>query len=554
MKGDMDMDRIQQVSEELLDREYQQNEALRLLLDWKQGAEDHHVAAAARMGTSQSYLASVSLGWIAANVYFAHDLPIFKEHQRGDSRHIDINDVTATYLQQRQPDFRRQQPMAMYLATRRHHKFPPLLLVAYQDWVYDPGHDRWDPHGRAMEHSLRVRGLDTDAHLVDLDVATTTYFALDGQHRLMAIKGLKELLDNGRLGSKKQDGVAVRGRDVTREEVEYYLEERGLDPHKLQGAMNETVGVEIIPAVQNGETFKQAVARLRNVFVDVNENARRLGKGELALLDENDGFRIVARTIMTKHSLFKGHGGELNVDTKKSQLSEQSRDYTLLNTLVSIAHSYLRGRAGFERWGNTVLGLTGARSVGPLRPHDDEIGKGLSELSDYFDALSGLPSHESMILHFSSGGKEGKSPAELRTAPESNILFRPIAQVALAHALAKLWSEKGVELNDAVECLARHERTGDLNLARKSAPWFGVLCDPADEKMRRKKEFEYLCAELMTYLLGGGFGQDEARREKLLDRFFEARRILTDSEEEVALDMKGRPRTKQEFSLPDPWQ
>ena len=75
--------------------------------------------------------------------------------------------------------------------------------------------------------------------------------------------------------------------------------------------MDEVMGIEIIPAVQSRETFRESVSRLRNVFVDVNENAKRLEKGELTLLDENDAFRIVARTVMTKHPLFKGGSGRI---------------------------------------------------------------------------------------------------------------------------------------------------------------------------------------------------------------------------------------------------
>ena len=273
---EFDADKVRRTSEELLEREFNYKEALRLLLDWQRDREGHHVALPARMGTSKSYLVTVSLGWIAANVYFARDLPIFKKHQRRDSKVIDINDVTAEYLQQRAPDYTRQLPMAMYLASREHHKFPPLLLVAYQDWVYDEAHDMWGPHGRARESSLNVMGLDTKACVVDLDVANTRYFALDGQHRLMAIKGLKDLLDNGRLSARKRDGTPIAGKDMTRDEIEGYFEERGLDPDKLQGAMDEVMGVEIIPAVQNQETFRESVSRLRNVFVDVNENAKRL--------------------------------------------------------------------------------------------------------------------------------------------------------------------------------------------------------------------------------------------------------------------------------------
>ena len=551
--SEFDEEKVRQTSEDLLEREFNYKEALRLLLDWQRDREGHHVALPARMGTSKSYLVSVTLGWIAANVYFARDLPIFKEHRRKNSKMIDINDVTAEYLQQRAPDYTRQIPMAMYLASREHHKFPPLLLVAYQEWVYDETHDMWGPHGRARESSLNVVGLDTRACVVDLDVANTRYFALDGQHRLMAIKGLKDLLDNGRLSARKKDGATISGKDITRDEIEGYFEERGLDPDKLQGAMDEVMGVEIIPAVQNQETFRESVSRLRNVFVDVNENAKRLEKGELTLLDENDAFRIVARTVMTKHPLFKDGSGGLNVDTKRNQISEGSPHYTVLNAIVSITQAYLGDQPEFDVWKNTVLDLKGKRGVGLLRPTDDEIAKGLDQLSMYFDALATLPSHQSMILHFSSGGKAGKSPSDLRGDSDRNILFRPIAQVALARAIARLQKDKGVDLDDLMEILSCHEESGEFDLSNKKAPWFGILCDTIEGKIRRQKRFEDLCVEMMIYLLGG-FDEDEERRKKLFDNFFEARIGGEDSGEPVAWDLSGHLKTEDEFSLPDPWR
>ena len=285
--------------------------------------------------------------------------------------------------------------------------------MAYQDWVYDEGHDNWGPDGRAMKASLNVERLDTRSWVVDLDSATTSYFALDGQHRLMAIKGLKELLDNGRIGPKKRDGSPISGKDVTREEIEGYYEERGLDFNRLQDAMNEAMGVDIIPAVQNRETFREAVSRLRNVFVDVNENAKRLEKGELTLLEENDGFRIVARTVMTKHKLFKGPlGSPLNVDTKGNQISERSESYTTLNALVSITREYLGAKPEFRTGRIPFLTCKVPAGVGLLRPTDDEIEKGLAAMTMYFDALSKLPSHRSMVAYFDVDvGQEGKRPS-----------------------------------------------------------------------------------------------------------------------------------------------
>ena len=201
-----------------------------------------------------------------------------------------------------------------------------------------------------------------------------------------------------------------------------------------------------------------------------------------------------------------------------------------------------------------MLGLKGTRGVGPLRPLDDQIEKGLTQMYTYFDALATLPSHLSMALYFSSGAIEGKSPAEHRGGSGRNILFRPIAQVALARAIARLQKDQGVGLETHMERVSRHEESGALDLVSKKGPWFGVLCDPIDQKVRRQKKYEDLCVEMLVYLLGDGFGNDEERRRKLADEFFNARKGGADSDTLMAWDLSGHLKTRDEFSLPDPWR
>ncbi len=264
-----DAEKLRKDTEDILERERNYKEALRLALDWQGGRKNHKVTLPTRMGSSKSYLASASLGWIAANVYLARDLPMFRKRIGDNAAAVDV--ATANRLWKGFPDFSRQLPMTRYLATREHRKFPPLLVVAFQDWVCEPGHDNWGPDGRALTGSLHVERLDTRSFVVDLEVTRTSYFAFDGQHRLMAIKGLKELLDNGRLGAKSTEGTAIPGTDVTKDELEGCCEKEGLDPNRLLKSMDEDMGVEIVPAVQDRETFEEAARRLRVLFFDVNE-------------------------------------------------------------------------------------------------------------------------------------------------------------------------------------------------------------------------------------------------------------------------------------------
>ena len=538
-----DTQNLDKIAKEYIQQEETRRRVLRELLDWQQDRENHHIALPTKMGSSKSYLISVSLGWIASHVFFARDLPIFKKHRRAESREISINDMTVDNLQQREPDYRRQLPMAIYLAAREHHKFPPMFLVAYQSWVYNRASDNWGPDGRALTSSLNVKPLDSRSSLVDLDITTTNYFALDGQHRLMAIKGLKELLD-GHLNAKNKDGSPISRKSMSRDDVEFHnLVSRVLPGHgidTLQNALSETMGVEILPAVLINDTYEEAVSRLRNIFVDVNENAKRLEKGELSLLDENDGFRIVARTLMVKHPLFK-QSQELRVDTKRDHLTETSEAYTTLTTIVRIAEEYLLG--DFRHWKDPILGL---KDAGLERPVDDEIEKGLKKLAEYFTALEILPSHARMM--------EGTSVSTLRKPDgEDNILFRPIAQVALSRAVAELVAENNADLDDLMGMLAEHESKGDLKLTSRKAPWFGILCEPLTNKIRRQKSYESTCSRMFVHVLGGGLA-DAQEQEALRWDFFMARQGSTDSDDQVAYDISGTLVGYDQFSLPRPWR
>ena len=232
--------------------------------------------------------------------------------------------------------------MAYYLATRRNHKFPPLLLVGYQPWVFDDQHERWEADGTASASSVTVNPLDSKFLYNDFDDTATTFYALDGQHRLMAILGLKDLLTNGQLFGMDINRLPRKSVKVTRDSVvERIKAETGDDESqihsRLESLLFEEVGVEIIPAVSAGETYRDALFRLRSVFVDVNENAKKLTTSELGLLDENDPFRVIARNLVASHPLLENE----RVDLKATRLNETSPYYSTLKAIGDIARSYL---------------------------------------------------------------------------------------------------------------------------------------------------------------------------------------------------------------------
>ena len=531
----------------------QQREQLVLsqLLEKLRTQSSHHFVLQVRMGEVSSYLTSVSLRWVAEKVGFAADLPIFREGSEGSKR-IPVDPETIEQVQQRQPDWRRQLQMAAYLATRRHHKFPPLLLVGYQRWVYDKQDDKWGTDASAMNDSLTLRGLEPTGTYWDLDDTETEFYALDGQHRLMAILGVRELIQTGQLHALDEKRNPKKGGGLSREEIVDHIHNGTGESHsdiheRLQHVMDERIGIEIVPAVRMGESYDEALRRLRQMFVDVNENAKVLSRSELAQLDETNGYRVVSRRLLAAHDLLRSSvtadGEERSkVDATRTTLPEGSDCYTTLNTLAEIVRRYLKENKAlpesnnYASWDNLV-----AKGVF-VRPEDPALERGARAMAEYFDHLATIPSHVAFI--------QGKPASELRKSNDGdNILFRPLVQTALAEAVGKLVT-RGVSLANAVEELGRQEQRDQLRLTPRTSPWYGVLWDPSGH-MRRHKRNEELCCRLFQYLLGGGI-EDDFDREKLRSDFAAERQI--DQERELAVDLEGNTVSTAEVRLPNPWR
>ena len=542
-----DMDDLLEVTE----IHHKEQRVLSRLLGDLRSQASHHLVLQVRMGDVSSYLTSVTLRWVAEKVGFAADLPIFRESSEGSKR-IQVDPETVEKIQQRPPDWRRQLDMAVYLATRRHHKFPPLLLVGYQGWVYDDRNDKWGTDARAMNDSLTLSGLEPTGTYWDLDDSDTQFYALDGQHRLMAILGLREIVQTGQLHALDEKRNPKK-RGLSREDIVEYIHNGTGESHatiheRLQHLMDERIGVEIVPAVRTEENLGEALRRLRQMFVDVNENAKPLSRSELTQLDETNGYRVISRRLLVEHNLLRNSttadgGTRVKVDATRTNLPERSDCYTTLNTLAEIVRRYLKENkalaesSNYASWDNLIA--KGAS----VRPEDSALERGKQDMDEYFDHLATIPSHVAFI--------QGKPASELRRSKdgEDNILFRPQVQTALAEAIGKLVT-RGATLKNIVEELGRQEQRGQLRLTQRTSPWFGVLWDPSG-KMRRHKTNEVLCCRLFQYLLGGGI-KDDNDRKNLRKNFAAARQI--DQEGDQAIDLEGNSIPTAEVQLPHPWR
>jgi hypothetical protein len=163
----------------------------------------------------------------------------------------------------------------------------------------------------------------------------------------------------------------------------------------------------------------------------------------------------------------------------------------------------------------------------------------MREFQQLFDHLATLPSYkildheDTTVLRrfsFEKGGGEG------------NILFRPVAQVALAEALGILVFKNGFLLENIFKKLQKFDLQGGFSqMEFPNSVWYGVLYDPNKKRVQvSKKE---LAVKLLIYLLGGI--KDRMEIAQLRKALASAR-----TREDRAMDFDGNWVSVQEVGLP----
>ncbi|MBH8572198.1 DGQHR domain-containing protein [Nostocaceae cyanobacterium CENA369] len=478
------------IAREYLERENKDKQVLSLLLEKFLEKKDQILVQKTEMGGSEAYVGSVTLEWFAGRVHFAFGLPLLQKKYNPETDNIEIDADSIDEIQQRPLDWSRQAPLVQYLAARKNHKFPPVLVVINQPWVDDPKASEWNSEERATKSTTDFIPLDKDGKVGLLNVSeeNVTIYALDGQHRLMGVQGLMELIKTGKLQRYKKDKTA----DDSFITVSDLIDQYQVDPAYLQGLPKEKIGIEFICAVSAGETRTEARRRVRSVFVHVNLMAAPLTKGQLAQLNEDDGFAIVARKVAVTHPLLEQ---KLNrnprVNWNSSTVAANSTVLTTLQALQDMSERYLGHK--FPHWKPFEKGLI------PMRPENEEIEQGIDEFTKLFDNLASLPSYKILahedtpILRRFSFEKSGG---------EANILFRPVAQVALAQALGFLVFKKGLSLSTIFKKLRKFDQQGGFTgMEYPQSLWYGILYD--SNKKRVQVSGRDLATKLLIYILGG---------------------------------------------------
>ncbi len=409
----------------------------------------------ASMGRWTYYIVKMTMKDLATSVNFAQQGKALEET-----------------LQRQLNDSRAKKEIVSYLQRQPDRFFNSVVIAA------EGGDPKWFPVKMTDDPALALlQGsplLENAFGVLRFD-GTEKYFALDGQHRLKAI------------------------RELTEPDSPFYL-------NRPVGFENEEISVVLV-VPGDVEEVKEFRRRFRRLFGHLNRYAKPMDLATTIIMDEDDSFAIVTRQLFEDHEFFQSVGPHKNsvvVDTTKgANMNANQVHFTKLEVLYAVNEILLdsaeRKNLGFDPQG------TKAKDFKRYRPNDDEVlDKLYAELSMYWTAiLNVVPELRSEAVKMRNHSVIGAAD---KGDDRDHMLFWPIGQKLFALLVRTLFDQDGISgsssLQNCERALAPLKRVKwDMELS----PWKNMMIVPKAEKwvMRNENRDEVirtLVALLTTFL------------------------------------------------------
>ena len=389
-------------------------------------------AIKAEMGRWEYYLARMSMRELAENIRYAEE--IHGPTQLSDAIQRELRRSRAT------------KEIASYL-VKQEDRFFSSIVVAVLD-----GEPQWHPV--SLEDNPEFAMLNSDRRLSEAFGVLTfngdqNYYALDGQHRLSAIR---QLLDG--------DTDYILPPDFRREEVSVIF---------------------VLP--RNLEDENAFFVRYRRLFGNLNRYAKPMSLYDNIVMDEDDAVAIVTRRLITTHPFFRMPGKEFESSrvkmAKGKNVQSGSSHFTSLEMLYEInQHLLATAQRRNIGWGAERASI---KEYKRFRPLDDEIDGLETELTLCWDALTtALPVLQQnpalMRVHNPTVDEDDEDGSSYDC-----VLFWPIVQMVLADLVRELLDDF-LSRSGPDDCaLTVESATGALlplnsiNWDAHSTPWRHIL-------------------------------------------------------------------------------
>jgi DNA sulfur modification protein DndB len=374
------------------------------------------------VGDWKYYISMMKYGEVSRQVQFAHEL----------SRNAELGELVQRGLSGRTKE------ITDYLLDSPHRFLGAIVVAA---WGGEPQYAPLsidDPDGV-------LRGIDREFGVLTFD-GTQQYFALDGQHRLRAIKDA--IKQNPRLATE----------DICVLMVTHYDSAEGR-------------------------------IKTRRLFSNINRNAVKTNAAEDIVLDEDDGFAVLSRRILDEHAFLKADGrvkvitrvGEEGL-LKLAGNSINKGDPKALTTLP-VLYDVLQ----YLGWD-----LPGVVRKAKARPSAEVLEQSFVILSGRIDALLEHCGKVGARLADAANARELRGMKDREG--EGHPFMRPVIQKAVARVVSEIVQQRVLTWEQVMARLSR------LDWRMASAPWIAVFSPSAGKMVGGKENVDVLCQMLHVHL------------------------------------------------------
>lgn len=353
-------------------------------------------ALRSQMGSWNYYVVKMSARELSEKVKYASEVY--------EDRTLDVA------IQRTLNEGRGKKEIVEYLKRQRDRFFSSLVVAALEgDPMFYPVEITDDPQFAIFRDDRRLN----EAFGVLKFDGTQKYYALDGQHRLSAIK---TLLDRN---NPLSDGAP-------------------------EGFENDEFSVIVIVPGPQEDAIKNFMPKYHRLFSNLNRYAKPTDQATNIIMDEDDTFAILTRRLITDNDFFKSAGKQIEsirIKTQKGKNLKTGDSYfTSLETLYDMNTKLLSSQQRENNWGPIKEESTNLKTFKRFRPSEDYIDSLFDELTMYWKAL---------IDEIPDLSKE---PTQMRThelkenEKEENesdhLLFWPIGQQMLAEIVRQLLDKR----------------------------------------------------------------------------------------------------------------
>jgi DNA sulfur modification protein DndB len=372
----------------------------------------------AKVGDWEYYICIMKYAEVARQIGFAYEY--------GGNR--DLSEMIQRGISSRTEDIKK------YILESEHRFLGSLIVAA---WGGTPTYlpvAMDDPDGM-------LSGIDRNFGVLTFD-GTQQYFALDGQHRLRAIK--EAIATNRELGSEDICVIMVAHFDT--------------DEGKL---------------------------RTRRLFTNINRNAKATTGAENIVLDEDDGPAILTRRLLTDHPFLKQDGvvkvftrnGE-DGDLKLAGGNVAQTDKKAFTTIINL----------YEVVRYMCFDLHHSMRSQSARPSDEVLEQSYTTIVQRLDDLI------SKAGDIRSKFEDGIPPRDLRSPKgregDGHPFMRPVIQKSVARVLRQITEQKLLSWPTILD------RLSALPWKISEGPWLAVF-NPANNKIISTKENVKLLDDLL---------------------------------------------------------